>query len=115
MDFTPTLVETSIASLAMLIIALAVYLIYLGSPGSKQSKPEGDKNEPYLGGEEQPYDKESIGSGKLFSSVANQSLRKVYGAIIDRFDTYSIHEWLAYMAVWFGFLVVLLIIMVVVL
>lgn len=115
MDFTSTLTETSIASLAMVIIALTIYLIYLHSPGSKQSKPEGDKNEPYLGGEEQPYDKESIGSGKLFSSIANQSLRRVYKNIIDRFNTYSIHEWLAYMAVWFGFLVVLLIIMVVVL
>jgi hypothetical protein len=115
MDLTLTLYQTLIASSAMLIIALVVLLIYTKSPSVKSDKPEGDKNEPYLGGEKQPYDEESIDSGNLFWSIINQSLRKVYQTVVNRFHTYSIEGWLSYMSVWLAFLIILLVVMVVVL
>ena len=110
-----TLLQTLYASGAMLLIALIVLLVYSRSPGSKKREiknTENDKNEAYLGGEEHPYDQESMGSTNFFWSIVNQSLRNVYDKIVDRFHTYSIDSWLLYMSAWLAFLVILLIILV---
>ncbi len=115
MDLTPTLFQTLSVSGAMFIIALVILLIYIKSPSTKSSQPEGDRNEPYLGGEKQPFNEESIDPGNLFWSTVNQSLRNVYKTVVNRFNTYSIDEWLFYMSMWLAFLIVLLIILVVVL
>ena len=115
MDLASTLFQTLVASAAMFIIALIVLLIYVESPGVKSDQPVGDKNEPYLGGEKQPYDEESIDSGNFFLSIVNQSLKNVYRTVVDRFNTYSIDGWMFYMSMWLAFLVILLIILVVVL
>jgi len=115
MDLTQTLYQTLYASSAMLLIALIVLLIYSRSPGSKKrgvKDDKNDKNEAYLGGEEHPYDQESVGSANFFWSIVNQSLRNVYEKIVDRFHTYSIDSWLLYMSAWLAFLIILLIILV---
>lgn len=96
----------------MMLIALIMLLLYSRSPGSKRRPESGDKNEAYLGGEEHPYDQESIGSANLFWSIVNQSMKNVYRKIVDRFNTYSIDSWLLYMSVWLAFLIILLIILV---
>lgn len=115
MDLETPLTQTLIASAAMLLIALVVLLIYERSPGSKSRQPVGDGNEPYLGGEKQPYTEESVNSGNLFLSIVNQSLKNVYKKAVDKFDTYSVDQWLLYMSVWLAFLIILLVILVVVL
>lgn len=112
MDLTLTLYQTLVASSAMLLVALIVLLIYSRSPGSKPRPEVGDKNETYLGGEEHPYDQESIGSANLFWSIVNQSLKNVYKKIVGRFHTYSIDGWLFYMSMWLAFLIILLVILV---
>jgi hypothetical protein len=115
MDLGLTLFQTLVASAAMLGVALAVLLIYIRASGAKPNQPAGDKNEPYVGGEQQPFDEESIGSGNLFWSIINQSLKTLYRRIVDRFNTYEIDAWLVYMSAWLAFLIILLIIVVVVL
>lgn len=115
MELESPLIQTLIASAAMLIIALIVLLIYERSPGAKSDKSVGDKNEPYLGGEKRPFVDEPVSSGNLFWSIINQSLKNVYKKAIDRFNTYSIDQWMLYMSVWLGFLIILLIIVVAVL
>ena len=115
MDLELTLLQTLAASGAMLLVALAVLLIYIRAPRAKSTQPDGDKNEPYMGGEKQPFDEESIDSGNLFWSITNQSLKNLYKKVVDKFNTYSIDEWLLYMGAWLAFLIILLIIVVVVL
>lgn len=115
MDLESTLFQTLVASAAMFIIALIVLIIYSKSPGVKSDQPAGDKNEPYLGGEKQPYDEESVNPVNLFLSIVNQSLENVYRIVVDRFNTYWIDGWMFYMSMWLAFLVVLLVIAVVVL
>jgi hypothetical protein len=112
MDLTSTLYQTLYASAAMFIVALIVLIMYSRSSGSKSRTEEGDKNETYLGGEEHPYDQQTISSTDLFWSVANQSLKNVYKKIVNRFQTYSIDSWLFFMGMWLAFLIVLLIILV---
>jgi hypothetical protein len=112
MDITQTLYQTLIASAAMMLIALIMFLIYFRSPGSKPHPETGDKNEMYLGGEEHPYDQETVGSANLFWSIVNQSMKNVYRKIVDRFNTYSVDSWLLYMSAWLAFLIILLIILV---
>jgi hypothetical protein len=111
MDLTQTLYQTLYASAAMMLVALIVMLIYFRSPGSRKRQDEGDKNEAYLGGEQDPYDQEPVGSSNFFWSVVNQSLKGVYEKIV-KFYTYSIDSWLLYMSVWLAFLIILLIVLV---
>ena len=115
MDLGSTLFQTLAASAAMFGVALAVLLIYIKAPRAKSTQPVGDKNEPYMGGEKQPFNEESIDSGNLFWLIINQSLKNLYQKVVFRFHTYSINEWLLYMSVWLAFLIILLIIMVAVL
>jgi hypothetical protein len=115
MDLTSTLLQTLMATGAMLIVALVVLLIYTRAPRHKSAESDGDRNEPYLGGEKEPYDEQSFSSGNLFWSIINQSLKNVFKKVVDRFYTYSIDEWMVYMSVWLAFLIILLIILVVVL
>lgn len=112
-DLISTLYQTLYASAAMLLLALIVMLVYSASPGSKRKQEaESDKTDAYLGGEEHPYDEESVGPTSFFWSVVNQSLKNVYTKAVDRFHTYSVDSWLFYMSVWLGFLIILLIILV---
>lgn len=112
MDITPTLYQALIASAAMILTALIVLLIYSKSPGSKPASESGDKKETYLGGEEHPYDQESMGSAEFFWSVVNQSMKSVYSKIVDKFHTYSLDSWLLYMSAWLAFLIILLVMLV---
>ncbi|MDQ1281431.1 MAG: hypothetical protein QG670_2696 [Thermoproteota archaeon] len=114
MDLTSTLFQTLVASGVMFIISIAIMLI-VSFPGVKSDQPAGDKNEPYLGGEKQPFSEESIDSNNLFLSIVNQSLRKVYVNIIDRLNTYSMGEWMFGMSLWLTFLIVFLLTVVVIL
>ncbi len=115
MSLDQTLYQTLYASAGMFVVALIVLLFYSRSPGSKEKRSEGDKTQAYLGGEEHPYDQESIGSTNFFWSVINQSLRNLFDKVVDRFHTYSIDTWLFYMSIWLVFLVILLIVLVTVL
>jgi len=108
---TSTLLQALTASLAMLIIGALMLIIYFLSPGAKSTRRIGDKSEPYLGGEKAPFDVMPIGSVNLFWSIINQSLRSVYRSVIRKLSTYSMHDWLFYMSIWFMFLVALLVIL----
>jgi hypothetical protein len=115
MDLGLTLFQTLAASASMLLVALAEFLNYIRAPRAKSTQPDGDKNEPNMGGEKQPFDEESIDSGNLFWSITNQSLKNLYKKVVDKFNTYSIDEWLLHMGAWLAFLIILLIIVVAVL
>jgi hypothetical protein len=90
-------------------------LIFTKSPNPKSNQPIGDRNEPYLGGEKQPFNEESINPGNLFLSIVNQSLKKAYQKIVNRYSTFSVNEWMFNMSIWLAFLIILLIMVVIVL
>ncbi len=116
-------VETITTSLAwlsivlsgvMFLVALILYVI-LETVSMKYGVRSGDAVEPYIGGEHpsvlsRPY----VSQSNLYWGFIRRHLSRTYGFLKENMHTGRLSDWVKYMSSWFGLLVLISLIVLVV-